>query len=349
MSVFSTLYRYRIPLLLLSLWMLAVFLLSSKPADSQHIGVSQQIQAQSTLITQKIIPISVTENIRKTLLENGLTVLTKEVHTAPVVTVQVWYKVGSRNEEPGVNGIAHQLEHMMFKGTQNRPVQFGRLFSALGSDSNAFTSYDQTAYYGTAERNKLKALLMLEADRMQNSLIDTEQLTSEKRVVISELQGYENSPEYRLNRAVMRAAFPNHAYGLPIGGTKADVEKFTVEQVREYYRKFYSPDNAILVIVGDFQTAPTLEAVKEIFGKLPKSQESRVNTSASLQDAKLSLLPLRGTLSDHSQQSTVNRQHLSTSPIVLREAGAAEMLQVVYPLPDVNHQDVPALNVMDLM
>ncbi|BAY13615.1 M16 family metallopeptidase [Calothrix sp. NIES-2098] len=327
MSLFSTLYRYRFPLLLLSLWIIAVFLFGGKPADSQHMVVSKQIHTQSTVHAQKIIPQTVTENVHKTLLENGLTVLTKEVHTAPVVTVQVWYKVGSRNEEPGVNGIAHQLEHMMFKGTQNRPVQFGRLFSALGSDSNALTSYDQTAYYNTAERNKLKALLILEADRMHNSLIDPEQLASEKRVVISELQGYENSPEYRLNRAVMRAAFPDHAYGLPVGGTKADVENFTVEQVQQYYRKYYSPDNAILAIVGDFQTAPTLEAVQEIFGKLPKSQQSKVN----------------------SPKSTVNSQQLtvSSSPIILREAGAEKMLQAVYPLPDVNHPDMPALQVMD--
>jgi zinc protease len=339
MSVFSTLYRYRFPLLLLSLWMIAVFLLSGKPADSQHIVVSQQIQAESIVNTQKITPRSLTENVQKTILENGLTVLTKEVHTTPVVTVQVWYKVGSRNEEPGVNGIAHQLEHMMFKGTQNRPVQFGRLFSALGSDSNAFTSYDQTAYYTTGERNKLKALLTLEADRMQNALIDTKELASEKRVVISELQGYENSPEYRLKRAVMRVAFPNHAYGLPIGGTKADVEKFTVEQVQQYYRKFYSPDNAILVIVGDFQTAPTLEVVKEIFGKLPKSQQSTVNSQQSIVNSPQSTV--------NSQQSTVNSQQVSASPVVLREAGGAELLQVVYPLPDVNHPDIAALDVMD--
>ncbi|MBD2355515.1 insulinase family protein [Tolypothrix sp. FACHB-123] len=347
MSVLSTLYRYRFLLLLLTLWMIAVLLFSSKSAVSQHIVTSQQIHPQSIVNPQENLPPTVTENVRKTLLANGLTVLTKEVHTAPVVTVQVWYKVGSRNEEPGLNGIAHQLEHMMFKGTQTRPIQFGRLFSALGSDSNAFTSYDQTAYYGTAERNKLKALLILEADRMQNSVIETEQLASEKRVVISELQGYENSPEYRLNRTVMRAAFPNHAYGLPVGGTKADVEKFTVEQVQKYYQKYYSPDNAVLVIVGDFQTAPTLEAVKEIFGKLPKSQHSTVNTS--LRDASRSLLPRRGTasLSDHTQHSTVNSQQLSESPIVLREAGAGELLQVVYPLPDVNHPDVPALDVMD--
>ncbi len=279
----------------------------------------------STLLAKRIMPSTLTQNVRKTVLENGLTVLTKEVHTAPVVTVQVWYKVGSRNEEPGVNGIAHQLEHMMFKGTLNRPIQFGRLFSALGSDSNAFTSYDQTAYYGTVERNKLKALLVLEADRMQNSQIEPEQLASEKRVVISELQGYENSPEYRLNRAVMQAVFPNHAYGLPVGGTKADVEKFEVEQVQKYYRNFYSPDNAVLVIVGDFQTANTLETIKEVFGKVPRRQGA----------------------GGRGQGAGVISSSSLSSPIVLREPGAGWLLQAVYPLPDANQPDVPALDVMD--
>ncbi len=327
---FSRFYKYPVPLLLLSLWLVAVFLLSDQPVHSQHAAISNKEKYQSTLLAKRRMPSTLTENVHKTVLENGLTILTKEVHTAPVVTVQVWYKVGSRNEEPGVNGIAHQLEHMMFKGTLNRPIQFGRLFSALGSDSNAFTSYDQTAYYGTVERNKLKALLMLEADRMQNSQIEPEQLASEKRVVISELQGYENSPEYRLNRAVMQAVFPNHAYGLPVGGTKADVEKFEVEQVQKYYRNFYSPDNAVLVIVGDFQTANTLEIVKEVFGKLPRRQ----GAGGRGQGAGVS------TYSPSSPSS-------SSSPIVLREPGAGRLLQVVYPLPDVNQPDVPALDVMD--
>ena len=324
---FSRFYKYPLPLLLLSLWLIAVFLLSDQPAHSQHAAIFNKEKYQSTLLAKTIMPSTLTENVCKTVLENGLTVLTKEVHTAPVVTVQAWYKVGSRNEEPGVNGIAHQLEHMMFKGTLNRPIQFGRLFSALGSDSNAFTSYDQTAYYGTVERNKLKALLVLEADRMQNSQIEPEQLASEKRVVISELQGYENSPEYRLNRAVMQAVFPNHAYGLPVGGTKADVEKFEVEQVQKYYRNFYSPDNAVLVIVGDFQTANTLETIKEVFGKLPKKVRSE----------KLGV---------RSKNTFTSSPSLST-PIVLREPGVGRLLQVVYPLPDANQPDVPALDVMD--
>ncbi len=280
------------------------------------------------------VPPTITQNVQKTVLENGLTVLTKEVPTAPVVTVQVWYRVGSRNEAPGVNGIAHQLEHLMFKGTQARPIQFGRLFSALGSESNAFTSYDQTAYFGTVERDKLNALLTLEADRMQNAVISDEHLTSEKRVVISELQGYENSPSYRLDRAVMRAAFPNSPYGLPVGGTKADVQSFTVEQVRSYYQNYYSPSNATLVIVGDFQTPATLAAVKATFGKVPQRQPLALLKPALLKPASpLASAPTPAT----------------KAPIVLQEPGSAALLTAVYPLPNVNHPDVPALHLLDLV
>ncbi len=272
--------------------------------------------------------VSFTQGVQKMVLDNGLTVLTKEVHTAPVVSVQVWYKVGSRNEVKGENGISHQLEHLMFKGTTARPVQFGRLFSALGSQFNAFTSYDETAYFGTVQRDKLEALLILEADRMENSLIGPEQLTSEKRVVISELQGYENSPGYRLSRAVMRDAFPNRAYGLPVGGTKADVEKFTVEQVRNYYQTYYSPENATLVITGDFATEPVLKIVKETYGKLAKR---------SKQD----------TVRENVAVSSPVAPATKKEPIILKQPGSAALLQAVYPLPDIKHPDVPAIDVMD--
>ncbi|MEH1854553.1 MAG: pitrilysin family protein [Nostoc sp.] len=289
--------------------------------------------ATPTAVTP-VSALSFTQGVQKTLLDNGLTVLTKEVHTAPVVSVQVWYKVGSRNEVKGENGISHQLEHLMFKGTTDRPVQFGRLFSALGSQFNAFTSYDETVYFGTVQRDKLEALLTLEADRMENSLVGTEQLTSEKRVVISELQGYENSPGYRLDRAVMRAAFPNRAYGLSVGGTKADVEKFTVEQVRNYYQTYYSPENATLVITGDFATEPALKVVKETFGKLSQRAKKDTvinNTSAS------------SALAEASPSTSVAKK----APIVLKQPGSAALLQAVYPLPDIKHPDVPAIDVMD--
>ncbi|MDZ8053192.1 MAG: M16 family metallopeptidase [Aulosira sp. ZfuVER01] len=273
--------------------------------------------------------LSLSQGVQKTVLDNGLTVLTKEIHTAPVVSVQVWYKVGSRNEGKGESGISHQLEHLMFKGTKDRPVQFGRLFSALGSQFNAFTSYDETVYFGTVRRDKLEALLTLEADRMVNSLIGPEQLTSEKRVVISELQGYENSPSYRLSKAVMQAAFPNRAYGLSVGGTKADVEKFTVEQVRNYYQRYYSPENATLVITGDFATEPTLKAVRETFGKVPQREKKDTGMQGS--------------------KDAVTSAATQKAPIVLKQPGSAALLQAVYPLPNINHPDVPAIDVMDMI
>lgn len=313
MPVLLKLRSYLLLGLFLSSLLSAVVLFSSNPSVAKE-------SAEGLPPTPAL---SLTKGVRKTVLDNGLTVLTKEVRTAPVVSVQVWYRVGSRNEAPGVNGISHQLEHLMFKGTTDRPIQFGRLLSALGSSFNAFTSYDETAYFGTAGRNKLDALLTLEADRMQNALIGSEQLTSEKRVVISELQGYENSPGYRLNRAVMRAAFPDQPYGLPVGGTKADVEKFTLEQVRKYYQTYYSPDNATLVIVGDFDTEPVLNSVKQIFGKVPK----------------------RPKVVDPKQTSS--SAATSKEPIILKQPGSAAFLEAVYPLPDVNHPDVPAIDLMD--
>lgn len=289
------------------------------------LPVSADLTTAATPAVTPVAALAFTQGVQKTVLDNGLTVLTKEVHTAPVVSVQVWYKVGSRNEGKGESGISHQLEHLMFKGTTSRPVQFGRLFSALGSQFNAFTSFDETAYYGTVQRDKLEALLTLESDRMIHALINPEQLESEKRVVISELQGYENSPEYRLDRAVRRAAFPQHPYGLPIGGTKADVENFTVEQVRNYYQTYYSPENATLVVTGDFDTNQTLSFIKQTFGKVP-------NRKAAKFVPKITTTPT-------SQKN----------PIILKQPGSTALLQAVYPLPNINHPDVPAIDVMDLI
>ncbi|HBB30420.1 MAG TPA: peptidase M16 [Cyanobacteria bacterium UBA8803] len=324
MSVFRYRHRYSLLALLFSFCLSAVLLFSNKVSSTETAVVEAPLPTASARVANLPSPVALTQNVSKTILENGLTILTKEVHTAPVVTVQVWYSVGSRNESLGLNGISHQLEHLLFKGTTNRPIQFGRLLSALGADSNAFTSYDQTAYFGTVERDKLEALLILEADRMQNTLINAEHLASEKRVVISELQGYENDPEYRLDRAVMAATFPNHAYGLPVGGTKADVERFTLEQVKDYYDTYYNPNRATLIIVGDFETASVLDAVKNHFGKIPNRQSSSTTPS-----------PIS------------NAKPAKNHPIRLQEPGSSALLEVVYPLPAIAHPDVPALDVMD--
>ena len=287
------------------------------------LGIAASAPAAELADRSDASELLITANVQKTILDNGLTVITKEIHTAPVVSVQVWYRVGSRNEIAGQNGISHQLEHLMFKGTTTRPIQFGRFFSALGSQFNAFTGYDETAYFNTVESNKLDALLLLEADRMVNTVIEQPQLQSEQHVVISELQGYENSPDYRLNRAVLHAALPNHPYGLPVGGTKADVEQFTVAAVKAQYQTYYRPSNAVLVITGDFETNPLLQKVQSIFGPLARQDKPNEPSHPPLAAA------------NHSQ------------PILLQEPGSLALLNAVYPLPAITHPDIPAIDLMD--
>ncbi|HEY9827036.1 MAG TPA: pitrilysin family protein, partial [Stenomitos sp.] len=205
-------------------------------------------------------------------------------------------------------------------------------FSALGSASNAFTSYDMTAYFGTVSSDKLEALLVLEADRMRHALIDEAQLESEKRVVISELQGYENSPEYRLSAAVLQQAFPNRPYGLPVGGTKSDVEAFTVEQVRAYYQRYYSPENAVLAVAGDFDPIKLQSLIAQTFGKIPPNPPQPEASSATPETRA----------SESTASSTAAR-----SPIHLKEAGSAAYIEAVYPIPEVQHPDVPVIDVID--
>ncbi|NUN66253.1 insulinase family protein [Pseudanabaena biceps] len=297
---------------------------------------SQAYAAQPHLVAKgdvnNLSPDSLTGNVVKTVLDNGLTVLTKQVNTAPVVSVQMWYRVGSQNEKQGITGISHQLEHLMFKGTKNRPIQFGRLFSALGSNSNAFTSYDMTAYYGTVGSDKLEAMLQLEADRMVNTVAGEKELKSERTVVLSELDGGNNSPGTRLYRQIMLAAYPDSPYGWPVIGYRPDVENYTVEDVQNYYRTFYRPDNATLVIVGNFETEATLSMVRKIY-------------DAIAAPAKPKLL-----ITEEKQQAKPKPPAAATSrePIVLKEPGSLPFLQVVYPnLPKTDDPDVAAIDVMD--
>lgn len=313
-------------ILLFSLGVGAILLLN-KTAISVPTPAPKEVNSHlPSQLTPEVSLHSLSHNVRKTLLENGLLVLTKEVHTAPVVSVQVWYQVGSRNESPNVNGIAHQLEHLLFKGTESRPLQWGQLLSYLGSDSNAFTSYDYTTYINTVENHKLEALLTLEADRMENARLTPEDLALEKQVVISELQGAENYPSYRLYRALMAAAFPNHPYGFPVGGTKLDVENFTPEEVRQYYQNCYSPNNAVLVIVGDFETDSALATVEKLFGNIPRRRGQ----------CEPAHLP------DHFTIFPEN-----SLPVILEESGSSPLIQIVYPLPAIGHPDLPALDVLD--
>ena len=213
-----------------------------------------------------------TDSVVATTLDNGLRVLLLEDHRSPIVSFQMWYRVGSRNEHPGATGLAHFLEHMMFKGTPTYgPRQFAQLVEQNGGQDNAFTSQDVTSYYVNIAADKIDLVIDLEADRMQNLLLDAREINSEREVVIEERRTRtEDDPGGFLGEEVSSLAYKNHAYGHPIIGWVEDLRRITPEEIRAFYKTYYIPNNAILVAVGDFKASDLLAKIKTRFGKVPK-------------------------------------------------------------------------------
>ncbi|MFN3648171.1 MAG: M16 family metallopeptidase [Armatimonadota bacterium] len=212
---------------------------------------------------------AITRDIRETVLPNGLRVLTKEVRTAPVAHFSVWYAVGSRNEHTGITGVSHLLEHLLFKGTKKyRLGEISRSLFVNGADYNAGTYFDWTNYWETLASDRLELAMQIEADRMVNSRIDKADLDSEMSVVRSELEGGENDPSELLRNAVVATAYTAHPYHWPIIGYRSDVENVSRDQIYDYYKRYYGPNNATIVMVGDFDTDEALELVRKHFGKL---------------------------------------------------------------------------------
>ncbi|HLQ76292.1 MAG TPA: pitrilysin family protein [Terriglobia bacterium] len=213
--------------------------------------------------------------MRRTVLDNGLVVLTRELHTSPIVTSMIWYRVGSRNEELGQTGKSHFLEHMLFKGTNRfKKGQIDLLTLKNGGSNNAFTSHDFTAYYFNFASDRWNIALEIEADRMVNCVFDPDEFEAEKKVVIEELKGGLDSPWGLLIQEVNAAAYKVHPYRNPVIGWLNDVERATAEEQQAYYRKHYIPNNAILAIAGDFVTDQVLESVAKLFGGIPAGTPS---------------------------------------------------------------------------
>jgi zinc protease len=208
-------------------------------------------------------------------LDNGLRVLLLEDHRSPIVSFQVWYRVGSRNEARGATGIAHFLEHMMFKGTPTYgPRQFAELVEQHGGQHNAFTSQDVTSYYINIAAAQLGLVIDLEADRMKNLLLDPRDIASEREVVIEERRTRsEDDPGGFLGEEVSSLAFKAHPYGQPIIGWMEDIRRITPEEIRAFYRTYYVPNNAIVVAVGDFRASEALAAIKRRFGAVPRGAD----------------------------------------------------------------------------
>jgi zinc protease len=211
----------------------------------------------------------------KTQLSNGLTVLVKEAHAAPVASFWVWYRVGSRNEHLGITGISHWVEHMLFKGTEAFPQ--GAADKAIAREGGAFngmTWYDFTTYYATLPADRIELGLRIEADRMVNTPFDPEVAALERTVIISERQGAENNPEFLLNEALMGSVFRVHPYGHEAIGHMCDLETMTRDQLYAHYRTYYTPQNAVAVAAGDFRGDEMLRLIEQHFGAIPNGTDT---------------------------------------------------------------------------
>lgn len=265
------------------------------------------------------------ETIIKAQLPNGLTLHVKEIHTAPLISHWVWYRVGSRDEPPGLTGVSHWVEHMQFKGTPtNPPSVLDKAISREGGMWNAFTYLDWTTYFETLPSSKIDLALRLEADRMVNSLFKAEEVESERTVIISEREGDENEPSFRLGEAVQTAAIRVHPYRHEIIGDKEDLRRITREDLYRHYRTYYVPNNALVSVAGDFEANAMLERLGELYGDLEPGR-----------------LPERYAAS-HTEPLPEAEQRLE-----VHGPGKTTFLRIAYPAVAASHPDFMVLTVID--
>ncbi len=210
--------------------------------------------------------------VHEHVLKNGLKVLVKEEHRSPVVVSQIWYKVGSSYEPAGITGISHMLEHMMFKGTDVHPVgEFSKIIAENGGRENAFTGRDYTAYFQTLEKSRLAISFELEADRMQHLHLLADELKKERQVVMEERRmRTEDNPRAKLQEYLMALAYTNSAYRNPIVGWPDDIENYQVEDLLSWYKQWYAPNNATLIVAGDVQAEAVFKLAEKYFAAIPQ-------------------------------------------------------------------------------
>src|SRR5437899_9124666 len=257
-------------------------------------------------------------------LDNGLVVLLQEQHTVPVATFWVWYRVGSRNEIPGLTGISHWVEHMLFKGTPTHPQgMLTRHIDRLGGRWNAFTWKDYTAYHEVLPAEHLGVAIRLEADRMANTIMEPSEVESERTVIISEREGSENYPSYLLREEVDSASHKVHPYRIPVIGWKDDLRTMARDDLYQYYRTYYHPNNAVAIAVGPFDAHAVMEAIKQAFAGIPPgSSPPRVRVREPQQEGERRV-------------------------VLRRPGGATAYLHIAFHVPSASHQDLAALLVAD--
>lgn len=261
--------------------------------------------------------------VEKHTLDNGLSILTKELHHVPLVSHWVWYRVGSRNEVKGKTGISHWVEHMQFKGTPKYPVKvLDQAISRDGGVWNAMTSLDWTTYFETLPAQKIDIALDLEADRMRNSIFDKEETELERTVVISEREGNENEPLFRLGEAIQQSAFDSHPYRNQVIGELNDLKTISREDLYQHYRNHYAPNHALIAIAGDFETGKVVNKIAELYSGI-KRQKAIIQ------------IP--------EPEPALNKSQM----IEIEGPGDTIYLQISYRSPSANSDDFFALTVLD--
>jgi zinc protease len=247
-------------------------------------------------------------------LNNGLQVVVIQDHRTPVVTQMIWYKVGSADETPGKSGLAHFLEHLMFKGTAKHPAgEFSQTVLKIGGNENAFTSVDYTGFFQHVPRDQLASMMDFEADRMTGLVLKDENVLPERDVVLEEYNmRVANNPEARLNEQMMAALYLNHPYGRPIIGWHHEIEKLDREDALAFYHRFYAPNNAILVIAGDVDEKEIRPLVEATFGKV--APQPAIPAQRIRPQEPEPVAPRTVTLADpHVEQPVVKRDYLVPS------------------------------------
>ena len=261
-------------------------------------------------------------------LANGLDVVVIPDHRAPVVTQMVWYKVGAADEPPGSSGIAHFLEHLMFKGTDTIPTgQFSKIVARNGGEDNAFTNHDVTAYFQRVAKDRLPTVMAMEADRMANLRLSEEDVVTERNVILEERRSrVDNDPGSILQEQMMAALYANHPYGIPIIGWEHEIEALDRTDALTYYKRFYAPNNAILIVAGDVEPDEVKLLAENTYGKLKANSE--LNGRARPKEPE-HYAPVKVTLEDpRAGRTTVQKYYLSPS-YASAAPGEAEALDLL--------------------
>ena len=262
-------------------------------------------------------------------LPNGLQVVVIQDHRTPVVTQMIWYKVGSSDETPGKSGLAHFLEHLMFKGTAKHPAgEFSQTVLKVGGNENAFTSNDYTGYFQRIPREKLPLMMEFEADRMTGLILKDENVLPERDVVLEEYNmRVANNPEARLNEQIMAALYLNNPYHRPVIGWHHEIEKLNREDALAFYHRFYAPNNAILVIAGDTDVNEVRPLVEKNFGAIPSQPDIPAKRIRPQEPEQVA--PRTVTLADpHVEQPAMKRYYLVPSATTAA-AGESPALDVL--------------------